>query len=51
MKVRIAMTVEVDEQTWMAEYGQETQAEVRADVQAYVASAVADFPVPLTVVR
>lgn len=35
MKVRIEMTVEIDAEAWVAEYGIE-RSQVRADVQAYV---------------
>ncbi|MDP3889847.1 hypothetical protein [Nocardioides sp.] len=39
MKVRIALTVEIDEQVWAEEYGLD-RTQVRADVRRYVTNAV-----------
>lgn len=39
MKVRVTVTVDVDPEAWIAEYGVE-RAEVRADVARHVAATV-----------
>lgn len=47
MKVRIAVTVEVDAELWTLNYGVEGASEIRQDVQAYVRSMLTEAPVPM----
>jgi hypothetical protein len=52
MKVRIALTVDVDPNEWADAYGTEpTPAAVAADVRGYVRDAVADSAAPIRVVK
>lgn len=50
MKIRIAMTVEVDADDWALEYGI-SRDEIRDDVRDYVRNALAQAPVPMVPVR
>lgn len=51
MKVRIALTVEVDEEAWALNYGTDGAADTRRDVLAYVSATLADCPVPILPAR
>jgi hypothetical protein len=46
MKIRIELTVEVDADAWMLNYGTPAS-EIREDVRAYVREAIAQAPVPM----
>lgn len=47
MKIRIDMTVEVNEDDWHASYGTTAKNEVRKDVLTHVRDALANAPVPM----
>lgn len=53
IKVRIAMTVEVDAEDWAREYGLDPtdKPSIREDVKNYVAQGVVEFPVPLNLLK
>ncbi len=48
MRVRVSITVEVDPEEWLAEYGVE-RAELREDVNTYVRCMIEDCEAPMTV--
>ena len=52
MKVRVTLTVEVDNTTWAEQYGVgETDREVGQDVREYVLHAVHESPAPFQSAR
>jgi hypothetical protein len=50
VKVRLPVTLEVDEEAWKADYGLATTAEVRADVQSWARNLLDQVSEAVTVV-
>lgn len=51
MKIRIDITVEVNEDDWNREYGTTAPTQVRNDVIAHTRAALAAAPVPIVPIR